>query len=459
MASKTKPATKAKGNDTQQHVPPNWPSEPPRLVAFADADGVLRMVDAAAVCCASFPALEREARHADAPSNWEHLEAQRMGWGSYEFRRAEDHNLDAWTATEDVELDNVIAEDLRRAAQAKRDGTLLDEMAGNMAAVYRHMNGPLPDRHQVKIRPPRLPANTTSIQFVQASPERALRSVRVESVNGLIVGATVELDAGVSFEESTIEAIDSEHGTIAMRMQKRHVGRWAIKALPTEAPIGSVREAMTTSPGLLGVGSGRSYSVAADRDEDITERRRARARGRLPMVTRVRETMDGVTRYASAGGFLPIEYMPAKQSHNGSTGGARGEDAAEVYAEVQVALRGAALGVLEQRILDEIERRKVNGAKATIAEVTAMLNEERDRMNASISADPFAWAHFSAEQRAIREHGQFDAAEVQEIVREARAVIRRELERRGLMRPKVKERKPKERPEALGMGMPLTRLS
>lgn len=439
--------------DEQRHTPPNWPREHSRLVAFADEHGVLCVADPSTVKAATFPRVEREERRAVDVANWERLEVQRMAWGAYEFRRAEEHNLDAWIATEDVELDGVIDDDLRRAAKAKRDGTLLDEMAGNMAAVYRHMNGEIPEQHRMKIRPPRLPINTVSTAFVKASTERARRTVRVEKIDGLLVGATVELDTGRAFEESTIEEVDATRGTITMRMQKAHAGRWVVRALPIDAPLNSVRDALMLDPGLIGVGRGRGYDVAADKDEDLAERRRTRALGRLPTVTRVRESVDGVTRYASAGGFLPVEYMPAKQSNNGSTGGARGQERAELSAEVHMAIRGVDLGVLERRILSELD----SGTKGTAAVVADLLNAERDALNEGLKANPFTYATFTAEERAVREHGAFDAAEVLEVAREARAAVRRELEKRGLMRPKAKELKP--RVESVGLGMPLTVLS
>ncbi len=75
-------------------------------------------------------------------------------------------------------------------------------------------------------------------------------------------------------------------------------------------------------------------AVAADRDEDVAARARMRVRGRERP-----KGADGV----EAAGWLPADWMQAKQSRNGSTGGAAGDGLVELRVDVGRAVAAAGL--------------------------------------------------------------------------------------------------------------------
>lgn len=133
------------------------------------------------------------------------------------------------------------------------------------------------------------------------------------------------------------------------------------------------------------VGTGPvNFNVAENRDEDVRARARAQSRGRaLPVLS------DG----KRARGYLPVDFMPAKQSRNGSTGGARCEGAAILRADVHRAILASGVGAidLEMFIARDVggwRKVKVPGSKKTknvFLKIRAI--DIAERFNAKLGAD------------------------------------------------------------------------
>jgi hypothetical protein len=135
-------------------------------------------------------------------------------------------------------------------------------------------------------------------------------------------------------------------GTIVAGRLERE---WAKRA-PFPSPLAAFRFFVEADP-RIGMGTGRSYNIAEDREQDVRARVRAMVLGRQRP-----EAKDG----RQAAGFLPQDFMPAKQTRS-AVEGVVGEDKVFLHAVVGQCIDRAGLDPLNLVIL---RRLRVEGAKA-----------------------------------------------------------------------------------------------
>lgn len=112
---------------------------------------------------------------------------------------------------------------------------------------------------------------------------------------------------------------------------RQHLDRFTGRSYEERPPFGNAGAAYefwVRGETAIGRGTGRNYNLAEDRDEDIRARARARHKG--------------------------VEFMPAKQSMNGHTGGAVGEDRVGLRADVEQAIKAAKLETIDMVILHHL---------------------------------------------------------------------------------------------------------
>lgn len=135
-------------------------------------------------------------------------------------------------------------------------------------------------------------------------------------------------------------------------MQVANMGR------PDGFPFGSVGAALAFRMAEFRLGTGPvNLALSEDRDEDVKARLRAKAVGRPRPANERGEVV---------GGFLPIEYMPAKQSDNGNLGTCRGHERLMLAIRIDRGIRLSKVGLAELALLVQMdvgEARKHTGEK------------------------------------------------------------------------------------------------
>lgn len=146
---------------------------------------------------------------------------------------------------------------------------------------------------------------------------------------------------------SPSERNDARGTVIAGRLERERT-----KRAPFPSALAALAFALTNAA-TIGLGTGRSYRIA----EDSVNATRARAR-----LARTGRVLPRSANGERAGGYLPVEFMPAKQDRNGCIGGAVGEDAVFLDAVVDQCIGRANIEAIDLVILRKLRIERVKAS-------------------------------------------------------------------------------------------------
>lgn len=261
-----------------------------------------------------------QARERD-DQNWERL-ADRVP-----ERFSKHGDLERWSQAQDATLDRHVAE-----SAAKRD---------RLDAIIRELK----DRH------------TAIVTGLWKREQFARTSFWCDVLDALGPNPS---DATIAIYGALFTILNDE----ARRLSGAPELRVARTRKDRDEKFGSLSASVGFSAGELGLGP-VNLVIAEQRDEHRRERALVLHRGRLPVTTRVRDRVGNVTRYASAGGYLPVEWMPVKESRGGVPA-AKGAAAIETEADVDAAVRASGISQEDLELLRLVqvgEWQKVPGKK------------------------------------------------------------------------------------------------